>query len=211
MRKLMCILMSVILIGMIGCGHQTEDVLETSNTQEPTTSDPSVLTIEITPIEETENLTTDTNTSLPDVYTTGNLSVEEKEALLSNLSGDNISPQEYETFSITADAKDAGGYDKFDDFAEVMNQDFIGTWYNPELGEAIRLTEEWAYVYIPYLDEYGDTPYEWELIDRSDRHLCPELAIYISGKDAGPLAYYVAGFRDDYFWCNSQMQLFYRQ
>ena len=100
---------------------------------------------------------------------------------------------------------------QFYDFAEVMNQDFIGTWYNPELGEAIRLTEEWAYVYIPYLDEYGDTPYEWELIDRSDRHLCPELAIYISGKDAGPLAYYVAGFRDDYFWCNSQMQLFYRQ
>jgi len=211
MRRLMCILMSVILIGMTGCGHQTEDVLEASNTQEPTTIEPSVLTTETEQIEETDNLTTGTNTSFPDVYTTGNLSVEEKEALVSNLSGDNISPQEYESFSITADAKDAKGYDKFDDFDEVMNQDFIGTWYDPELGEAIRLTDEWAYVYIPYLDEYGDTPYEWELIDRSDRHLCPELAIYISGKDAGPLAYYVAGCREDYFWCNSQMQLFYRQ
>ncbi len=183
MRKLVCILMSVILIGMTGCGHQTEGVLEASNTQEPTTIEPSVRTTETT----------------------------QKEALLTNLSGDNISLQEYELFSITADAKDAKGYDKFDDFDEVMNQDFIGTWYDPELGEAIRLTDEWAYVYIPYLDEYGDTPYEWELIDRSDRHLCPELAIYILGKDAGPLAYYVAGCRDDYFWCNSQMQLFYRQ
>lgn len=211
MRKLMCILMSVILIGMTGCGHQTEDVLKASNTQGPTTIESSVLTTETTQIAETANLTISANTSLPDVYNTENLSIEEKEALLSNLSGDNISPQEYESFSITADAKDAKGYDKFDDFDEVMNQDFIGTWYDPELGEAIRLTDEWAYVYIPYLNEYGDTPYEWELIDRSDKNLCPELAIYILGKDAGHLAYYVAGFRDDYFWCNSQMQLFYRQ
>ena len=208
MRKLMCILMSVILIGMTGCGHQTEDVLKASNTQGPTTIESSVLTTETTQIAETANLTISANTSLPDVYNTENLSIEEKEALLSNLSGDNISPQEYESFSITADAKDAKGYDDFD---EVMNQDFIGTWYDPELGEAIRLTDEWAYVYIPYLNEYGDTPYEWELIDRSDKNLCPELAIYILGKDAGHLAYYVAGFRDDYFWCNSQMQLFYRQ
>lgn len=215
MKKSMCILMSITLLGMTGCGQQTEDVLEASNTQESAVIESSVPTAETSQIEEAENPTTSTDTIFPDVYTTGMLSAEEKEALLSNGSdayfGDNILPEEYDSFEATVDAKDAEGFNKFDDFADIMNQDFIGTWYDPELGEAIRLTEEWAYVYIPYLGEYGDTPYEWELIDRSDRNLCPQLSIYISGRDLGPLAYYVAGFRDDYFWCNSQMQLFYRQ
>ena len=103
---------------------------------------------------------------------------------------------------------DAGG---FDDFNETMNQDFTGTWYDPEMGEAIRLTSQGAYVYIPYLDLYGDELYEWELIDRSAKGLCPELAIYFNGRDVGPLAYYVAGIRDNYFWCNAQSQIFYRQ
>lgn len=211
----MCILMSITLLGMTGCGQQMEDASEASNTQAPEVIESSVPTTETAQIEETENLTTNTSTSLPDVYTTGNLSIEEKEALLSNgfdaYFEDNILPEEYDSFGATVDAKDAEGYNTFDDFDDTMNQNFIGTWYDPELGEAIRLTEEWAYVYIPYLDEYGDTPYEWELIDRSDRNLCPQLSIYILGRDAGPLAYYVAGFRDDYFWCNSQMQIFYRQ
>ena len=46
---------------------------------------------------------------------------------------------------------DAEGFGSFDDFAQTMNQDFIGTWYDPEMGEAIRLTTEGAYVYIPFL------------------------------------------------------------
>ncbi len=215
MKKIIYILFSVTLVGMTGCGQQPEDVFETTNTHEPTVIESSVTTQETAQIAETENPTTSTATPLPDVYTTGMLSIAEKEALQSNDSDtdfvDNILPEEYASFKITADATDAEGFDTFDDFSDVMNEDFLGTWYDPELGEAIRLTENNAYVYIPYLDEYGDTPYEWELIDRSDRNLCPELAIYISGRDAGPLAYYVAGFRDDYFWCNSQMQLFYRQ
>lgn len=121
---------------------------------------------------------------------------------------DAISEEEYETFTKTADAVDADG---FDDFNETLNQDFTGTWYDPEMGEAIRLTSQGAYVYIPYLDLYGDELYEWELIDRSAKGLCPELAIYFNGRDVGPLAYYVAGIRDNYFWCNAQSQIFYRQ
>ena len=184
MRKLMCIFLSVLIIGITGCGQQSKETLE------------------------------EANVSLPDVYDTENLPVENEMIVSEDLEAnfeDNILPEEYESFRVTTDANDAEGFDKFDDFADVLHQDFIGTWYDPEMGEAIRLTDECAYVYIPFLDEYGDIPYEWELIDRSDRNLCPELAIYISGKDAGPLAYYVAGFREDYFWCNSQMQIFYRQ
>ena len=185
MRKIMCILLSVIMIGITGCGQQSDEKLEEANIQASVTVESFELK------EETSLITSSTS--------------DEENAK------DNISLEEYESFRVTTDAKDAEGYDKFDDFADVLNQNFIGTWYDPEVGEAIRLTDEWAYVYIPFLDEYGDTPYEWEIIDRSDRNLCPELAIYISGKDAGPLAYYVAGFREDYFWCNSQMQIFYRQ
>lgn len=119
-----------------------------------------------------------------------------------------ITAQEYDTFTKTADAVDASG---FDDFNQTMNQDFTGTWYDPEMKEAFRLTSQGAYVYIPYLDLYGDELYEWELIDRSAKGLCPELAIYINGRDSGPLAYYVAGYRDGYFWCNLQNQIFYKQ
>lgn len=128
-----------------------------------------------------------------------------------NAAADAISAEEYAAFTKTADAVDAEGFGSFDDFAQTMNQDFTGTWYDPEMGEAIRLTTEGAYVYIPFLDLYGDELYEWELIDRSAKGLCPELAIYFNGRDVGPLAYYVAGIRDNYFWCNAQAQIFYKQ
>ena len=95
-----------------------------------------------------------------------------------------ITEEEYNSFSKTCEATDASG---FDDFEETLNQDYTGTWYDPVMGEAIRLCEEGAYVYIPYLNEYGDTLYEWEVIDRAKRGLCPELAIYISGRGAGQL------------------------
>ncbi len=127
-----------------------------------------------------------------------------------NVSGEAhpITEEEYNSFSKTCEATDASG---FDDFEETLNQDYTGTWYDPVMGEAIRLCEEGAYVYIPYLNEYGDTLYEWEVIDRAKRGLCPELAIYISGRGAGPLAYYVAGYREGYFYGNSQGFIFYKQ
>lgn len=133
---------------------------------------------------------------------------EEQITAIENEITNQITAQEYETFTQTADAVDASG---FDDFIQTMNQDFTGTWYDPEMKEAFRLTSQGAYVYIPYLDLYGDELYEWELIDRSAKGLCPELAIYINGRDSGPLAYYVAGYRDGYFWCNLQNQIFYKQ
>ena len=133
---------------------------------------------------------------------------EEQITVTENEVTEKITEQEYDTFTKTADAVDASG---FDDFNQTMDQDFTGTWYDPEMKEAFRLTSQGAYVYIPYLDLYGDELYEWELIDRSAKGLCPELAIYINGRDSGPLAYYVAGYRDGYFWCNAQSQIFYKQ
>ena len=98
---------------------------------------------------------------------------------------------------------------------EGENTSNVIRYYKSEVARVIsNKNEELELFYVKVkniLDEYGDIPYEWELIDRSDRKLCPELAIYISGRGAGPLAYYVGGFREDYFWCNSQMQIFYRQ
>ena len=120
-----------------------------------------------------------------------------------------ITQEEYESFGVTVQGaeKKAKG---FRDFAETMHSDFIGTWYDPELGEAIRLTETEAFVYIPYLDLYGDTGYPWRLVDRSGEGKCPKLSIDCFENGAS-LAYYVAGNTGEYFWCVSQGQLFYRQ
>ena len=121
-----------------------------------------------------------------------------------------ITQSEFESFRVTvADAQEhAVG---FRDFQETMNSSFLGTWFDPELGEAFRLIENAAYVYIPYLDCYGDVPCPWELTDRSDEGKCPKLSIYCFGEDGPALVYYVAGNTGDYFWCVSQGQLFYQQ
>jgi hypothetical protein len=120
-----------------------------------------------------------------------------------------ITREEYESFGVTVQGaeKKARG---FRDFDETMHSDFAGTWYDPELGEAIRLTETEAFVYIPYLDLYGDTGYPWRLVDRSEEGKCPKLSIDCFDNGAS-LAYYVAGNTGEYFWCVSQGQLFYRQ
>jgi hypothetical protein len=120
-----------------------------------------------------------------------------------------ITQEEYESFGVTVQGaeKKARG---FRDFSETMNSDFVGTWYDPELGEAIRLTETEAFVYIPYLELYGDTGYPWRLVDRSEEGKCPKLSIDCFENGAS-LAYYVAGNTGEYFWCVSQGQLFYRQ
>ena len=103
-----------------------------------------------------------------------------------------------------------GETNTFQDFDQVLNSDFLGLWYDPEMKEAILIAEETAYVYIPYLNLYGNKQYAWELVDRKDRGLCPELNIYYKGKDVAPLAYYVGGITENYFWCVGQGQVFYR-
>lgn len=224
-KNAMAILLSIILVYAAGCGQgnaeslemnqETGDVTKTVNVQKEINAQGTAGEQEDIekqkPVDMQETADAQENASVAEETST-----EVKEKSDENISNyyevaEEISAEEYENFKITADAADAQGYNQFDDFASVMSQDFTGTWYDPEMGEAIRITKEAAYVYIPFLDEYGDIPYEWEIIDRSDRKLCPELAIYISGRGAGPLAYYVGGFREDYFWCNSQMQIFYRQ
>ncbi len=119
-----------------------------------------------------------------------------------------ITKEEFDSFTATCEVTDNYG---FDDFDSILAQDYLGTWFDPEMGESFRLTTEGAYVYIPYLDMYGDELYEWEIIDRSEKGLCPELAIYNNGPDCGLLAYYIAGYRDGYFFGNIQGFVFYKQ
>ena len=68
-----------------------------------------------------------------------------------------------------------------------------------------------AVVYYPAVEFYGDTYYEWDVVDRSSRGLCPELAIYWRGTKEGELAWYILGISEerDYFWCNGEV--FYKQ
>lgn len=120
-----------------------------------------------------------------------------------------ITAEEYATFKKTCDGPQNTNI--MQDINELMKKDYTGTWYDPQNSESIRLTPEGAYVYIPYLDEYGDKKYEWELIDRSARGACPQLAIYFNGRECGPLSYYVAGYGDGYFYGKSQGYVFYKQ
>jgi len=123
-----------------------------------------------------------------------------------------ISETEFKSFTVTADSTDTGNFTKFDDFATTMSQKLVGTWYNPVDETAIRIYDDnTAFVYYPLLDYYGDTLYEWEWIDRSEEGKCPELIIDIYGYSGTGLAYYIAGIREEYFWCNAQAEIFYRQ
>lgn len=135
---------------------------------------------------------------------------EEVETDVSDTKG-GISANEYFQFSKTVDETVVEQYNVYDRADDILRQDFTGTWYDSEAEEAIRLTSEGAYVYISNLEKYGDILYEWELIDRSTQGLCPELAIYMNGKLAGPLAYYVTEFGENYFRCDGQGQMVYRQ
>lgn len=124
------------------------------------------------------------------------------------LDPERITYDEYASFRKTMEPVEAKG---FDDFKKTLHQDYIGTWYDPESGEALRLLPDKAFVYISYLDMYGDEAYEWEIIDRSDKGLCPELAIYYGGRGTPPLAYYIAGYREGYFYGSVQGYVFYKQ
>lgn len=120
-------------------------------------------------------------------------------------------PSIINTFYVDTDISEISGFDKFDDFSSITKEKLYGTWYDPHTNEVIVLSEEGAYTYLPYLDLYGTTLYDWELTDRSSDGLCPALKIYCFESETSPLTYYVAGIREDYFWCNSQQQIFYRQ
>ena len=50
-----------------------------------------------------------------------------------------ITDSEYASFRITADASSVEGFDVFDDYAETMEKNFIGTWYCPSWGMAFRI------------------------------------------------------------------------
>ena len=98
------------------------------------------------------------------------------------------------------------------DFDEIIQKDITGTWYDPDHDIAIRLFEDkTAYLYFPIIDYYGDVAYKWEYVDRSSRGLCPALIIDTYGYEGNGVMFYIAGIRDDYFWCNEQGQIFYKQ
>ena len=120
-----------------------------------------------------------------------------------------IPKEEYDTFKKTCN--DTINTNKMQDITALMTKDYTGTWYDPENGDAIRLSSEGAYVYIPYLDYYGDTLYQWELVDRSAQGACPMLQIYLWGPDTPGLAYYVAGYNEKYFYGKLQGYIFYKQ
>ncbi len=105
------------------------------------------------------------------------------------------------------------------DWSKITKEALQGTWYhhpksegeNNQYDVALRFDGDEAVVYYPAVDFYAEESYEWEIIDRSDRGLCPELAIYFRGTKDAPLAWYILGISDDgaYFWCNGEV--FYRQ
>lgn len=126
-----------------------------------------------------------------------------------------ITDSEYASFRITADASSVEGFDVFDDYAETMEKNFIGTWYCPSWGMAFRIQEDGAYIYTLESENIGfcnQEPYVWELTDRSQQGLCPRLSFYYDDSKAGDMfTCYVAGCTDDYFWCNLQEMVWYRQ
>lgn len=126
-----------------------------------------------------------------------------------------ITDSEYASFQITADASSVEGFDVFDDYAETMEKNFIGTWYCPSCGMAFRIQEDGAYIYTLESENIGfcnQEPYVWELTDRSQQGLCPRLSFYYDDSKAGDMfTCYVAGCTDDYFWCNLQEMVWYRQ
>lgn len=105
------------------------------------------------------------------------------------------------------------------DWSMITKEALQGTWYHHPKSEgeskqydvALQFDGDEAVVYYPAVDFYGDACYEWEIIDRSDRGLCPELAIYFRETKDAPLAWYILGISEDreYFWCNGEV--FYRQ
>lgn len=128
------------------------------------------------------------------------------------LASDPITAEQFKNFKIPEKLSEQGIFNEQDDVDTILAGNYLGTWYDETGQEAFRLTEDAAYVYIPYLDKYGDEPYKWEIVtDYSDVHEGVELDIYFSGPDIAPLVYYIDGYRGDYFWSILQADVFYRQ
>ena len=124
-------------------------------------------------------------------------------------------PAQISEFLTEADTSVAAAFDSWGDFSRVTEENLCGVWYCPAEGgdseTVLILSEEGARVYYPLLDCYGDRLYPWQVKDRSASGLCPALEIYFNGEDKGPLTYYIAGLELEFFWCNSQQTIFYRQ
>ena len=128
------------------------------------------------------------------------------------LASDPITAEQFKNFKIPEKLSEQGIFNEQDDVDTILAGNYLGTWYDETGQESFRLTEDAAYVYIPYLDKYGDEPYKWEIVtDHSDVHEGVELDIYFSGPDIAPLVYYIDGYRGDYFWSILQADVFYRQ
>lgn len=147
------------------------------------------------------------------VHNSGNEdSSDELDESLQKYDENKITQEQMDSYKKTCDASDAYGFNKFDDFDEIIQKDITGTWYAPDNDIAIRLFEDkTAYLYFPIIDYYGDVAYKWEYVDRSSRGLCPALIIDTYGYEGNGVMFYIAGIRDDYFWCNEQGQIFYKQ
>lgn len=125
---------------------------------------------------------------------------------------DPITAEQFKNFKIPEKLSEQGIFNEQDDVDTILAGNYLGTWYDETGQESFRLTEDAAYVYIPYLDKYGDEPYKWEIVtDHSDVHEGVELDIYFSGPDIAPLVYYIDGYRGDCFWSILQADVFYRQ
>lgn len=119
-----------------------------------------------------------------------------------------ITAEEFATFKTNPDIQIESG---FDDFNDILTQDYLGTWYNPVWNEAIRLTENGAYVYNPNDTSYSDTLYSYQIIDRSDRGLCPELLIEGDNEYFYGVAYYIARSTQGCFYGRDGYFIFYKQ
>lgn len=134
-------------------------------------------------------------------------------------SGCLIADSVFENLNMDADASDVENSYVLGDWSRITKEALQGVWYHhpKDVGESteynvvLQFDGDKAAVYYPAVDFYGDAYYEWDIVDRSSRGLCPELAIYWRGTKEGELAWYILGISEkrDYFWCNGEV--FYRQ
>lgn len=130
-----------------------------------------------------------------------------------------IDPSVLDNLQTNADASAVENKYVLGDWSKITKEALQGTWYShpKDMGEdtkydvVLQFDGDDAIVFYPSVDFYGDARYEWDVVDRSDRGLCPELAVYWRGTKEGELAWYILGISDnrDYFWCNGEV--FYRQ
>lgn len=125
----------------------------------------------------------------------------------------------FENLNMDADASVVENTYVSGDWGRITKEALQGIWYyhpkdvgdSEEYDVVLQFDGDKAVVYYPAVEFYGDTYYEWDVVDRSSRGLCPELAVYWRGTKEGELAWYILGISEekDYFWCNGEV--FYRQ